>query len=488
MLKQRSLLYRTGAMLLDAAVTLVSLTVAFEYIRLTKNKPVPPTFLMLFLISAPLLVLFIANWTRMYETLRLKTYFEILLGVIQTTALTLVVLTALFTFAKSEAVKIGILEDPYPKGNPYNVNLVIIIFWATLFTLLTLEKLLAKFVLSQLRIRQRNLRRILVVGTGERAQRLDNVIDFNKHWGLHIVGFLRLGETPDDSKEPAVEPHRILGGISDIAEIMDTHVIDEVIFAITLAEAKYLEIAIEKCEEVGITFHLIADFLDTTISRVEFDSIGQIPLMTFSSAPQNLAATFAKRVFDIVVSGTLLLLASLVFIFTSLLIKLTSKGPVFFRQKRVGLNGRVFTLLKFRSMVSGAEKMQAELMKENVMSGPVFKIEKDPRITWIGGLIRKFSIDELPQLWNVFVGHMSIVGPRPLPTYEVDRFVRWQRRRLSMKPGLTCTWQISGRSKITDFDDWMKLDLQYIDNWSFGLDLKIFFKTIPTVLFGMGAH
>jgi lipopolysaccharide/colanic/teichoic acid biosynthesis glycosyltransferase len=154
----------------------------------------------------------------------------------------------------------------------------------------------------------------------------------------------------------------------------------------------------------------------------------------------------------------------------------------------VGLNGRVFTLLKFRSMVYGAEKMQAQLMSQNVMSGPVFKIEKDPRITTVGRFIRKFSIDELPQLWNIFLGQMSVVGPRPLPTYEVAKFVRWQRRRLSMKPGLTCIWQIEGRSKITDFDDWMKLDLQYIDNWSFGLDMKIFFKTIPMVLFGHGAH
>lgn len=488
MLKQRSFFYRTGAMLVDVTLTWVSLAVAFEFVLLSKDKHVPPTFFMLFLISAPALVLFAANWTHLYESLRLKTYFEILLAIIQTTALTLVILTALFTFARSDRFPVPLLEDPNPKGDPYNVNIVIMVFYITLFALLSAEKLLVKFTLSQLRMRQKNLRRILVVGAGERAQRLSNVIDFNKHWGLHIVGFLRLGETPVDSQKPAVEPHRVLGDVSDIAEIMDTHVVDEVIFAITLAEAKYLENAIGKCEEVGITFHLIADFLDTTISKVEFDSIGQVPLLTFSSAPQNLTATLAKRVFDVLVSGSVLLLASPVLIGAALLVKTTSKGPIFFRQKRVGLNGRVFTLLKFRSMVHGAEKMQAQLMQQNVMSGPVFKIEKDPRITPIGRLMRKFSVDELPQLWNVFAGHMSIVGPRPLPTYEVERFVRWQRRRLSMKPGLTCIWQISGRSKITDFDDWMKLDLQYIDNWSFGLDLKIFFKTIPTVLFGMGAH
>jgi len=469
----------------DIVVTCVAIGLTNFYVRVVTDKYLPPTYLMLLVISSIALVVFALNWTRLYESLRLKNYFEIILSLVQATALILVVLTALFAFAQS--ARVGLLVDPYPKQDPYRVNFAIVVLWVVLTTLLAMEKLTAKFVLGQLRIRQRNLRRILIVGTGERAQRFESVMSFHKHWGFYIVGFVRLGEAPDSGEE-SVEPSRIIGNVKDIAEIMDTHVIDEVIFALTLAEAKYLEAAIQKCEEVGITFHLVADFLDTTISKVEFDSVGQIPLLTFSSAPQDLAATVAKRIFDIIVSGTLLLLTSWLQIGAAILIKLTSRGPVFFRQKRVGLNGRVFTLLKFRSMVSGAEKMQAQLMSQNVMSGPVFKIEKDPRITKVGGFIRKFSVDELPQLWNIFLGHMSMVGPRPLPTYEVAKFVRWQRRRLSMKPGLTCIWQIEGRSKITDFDDWMKLDLQYIDNWSFGLDMKIFFKTIPAVLFGHGAH
>lgn len=491
MLKQKSLLFRSGAMITDLVVTCVAIGLTNLFIYALTETPVspgkylPPTYLMLLIVSAPVLVLFTVNWTRLYESLRLKTYFEIVLSLVQSTALVLVLLTALFTFGKSP--HIGLLQDPNPPLDPYSIPLAIVVLWMILTAMLAVEKLAAKFVLSQLRLRQKNLRRMLVVGTGERAQRFDSVIAFHKHWGFHIVGFVRLGEEVEPNQE-AIEASRIIGNVKDIAEIMDTRVIDEVIFALTLAEAKYLEAAIQKCEEVGITFHLVADFLDTTISKVEFDSVGQIPLLTFSSAPQNLAATVAKRIFDIVVSGTMLLLTSWAQIGTAILIKLTSRGPVFFKQKRVGLNGRVFTLLKFRSMVSGAEKMQAQLMDRNVMSGPVFKIEKDPRITWVGKLIRKFSIDELPQLWNIFLGHMSMVGPRPLPTYEVDKFVRWQRRRLSMKPGLTCIWQIEGRNKITDFDDWMKLDLQYIDNWSFGLDLRIFFKTVPAVLFGSGAH
>jgi lipopolysaccharide/colanic/teichoic acid biosynthesis glycosyltransferase len=172
----------------------------------------------------------------------------------------------------------------------------------------------------------------------------------------------------------------------------------------------------------------------------------------------------------------------------SLAIKLSSKGPVFFRQKRCGLNGHPFTMLKFRSMVSDAEQLKQELESLNEMSGPVFKLTNDPRVTWIGRLLRKYSVDELPQLINVLRGEMSLVGPRPLPVDEVSRFDDLaHRRRLSVKPGLTCLWQISGRNQVTDFKDWVRLDLEYIDNWSLWLDLKILWRTIPVVLLGTGA-
>ncbi len=500
MLKQKSLLYRFASILADLLVGGVALVLVYLFVLaafdptgivvVTKEFRIIFTFFVIICLAVTLFFLFA---TRIYESLRLKSVFELFFALIQASAMAMVFLTAIVTFLGSPAA--GILTEEQRKLIP--LHYMVLSYSVACFVLLFSEKVLIKFWLGRLRRHARNIRRILIVGTAERAQRLESIIEFHKHWGLYVVGFVKMreqarlpagGKAKTASEETLLPAERIVGDIKDIADIMDRYIVDEVIFAISLDEASHLEKAIEKCEEVGITFHLVADFLDTTISKVEFDKIANIPLLTFSSAPQNIAATFAKRIFDLAVSTNILLFSSIVTIPTAILIRLTSKGPVFFRQKRVGLNGRVFTLYKFRSMVAGAEKMQEQLMDQNVMTGPVFKIKKDPRITRLGRFMRKWSIDELPQLLNVFAGHMSIVGPRPLPTYEVERFERWQRRRLSMKPGLTCLWQTEGRSKITDFDDWMKLDLQYIDNWSFGLDVKIFLKTMPAILFSKGAH
>jgi exopolysaccharide biosynthesis polyprenyl glycosylphosphotransferase len=199
-------------------------------------------------------------------------------------------------------------------------------------------------------------------------------------------------------------------------------------------------------------------------------------------------ALLIKDIFDRVMALGLLVVAAVPMLVVALIIKFTSKGPVIFRQERAGKYGKPFTMLKFRSMYAGAEARQHELEAQNKMSGPVFKVENDPRITPIGHLIRRTSIDELPQLFNVLRGEMSLVGPRPLPVYEVSRFDQnAQRRRLSVKPGLTCLWQISGRNELTDFNEWVRLDLEYIDNWSIWLDLKILFKTVPVVVLGFGA-
>ncbi len=500
MLKQKSLLYRFAAIFVDLFVCGVALFLVYLFylaahdptgeVVSTREFRIIFTVFVIICLAVTLFFLFV---TRVYESLRLKSAFELFFAMIQAAAMSMVFLTAIVTFIGSPAA--GILTEQQRKH--IALHYMVLAYSIICFVFLLSEKLLIKFWLGHLRRQARNIRRILIVGTGERAQRLENVVGFHKHWGLHVVGFVKLGEqarlpaggkAKNAAEETLLPAERIVGDIEDIADIMDRYIVDEVVFAISLGEAGYLEKAIEKCEEVGITFHLIADFLDTAISKVELDKIGNIPLLTFSSAPQNIAATFAKRIFDLAISSAVLLAGSIVLIPVAILVKLTSKGPVFFRQKRVGLNGRVFTLYKFRSMVTGAEKMQEQLKDRNVMTGPVFKIKEDPRITRLGRFMRKWSIDELPQLLNVFTGHMSIVGPRPLPTYEVERFERWQRRRLSMKPGLTCLWQTGGRSKITDFDDWMKLDLQYIDNWSFGLDVKILLKTVPAVLFSKGAH
>jgi exopolysaccharide biosynthesis polyprenyl glycosylphosphotransferase len=242
------------------------------------------------------------------------------------------------------------------------------------------------------------------------------------------------------------------------------------------------------CEVEGVEAWLVADFFQTEVSQPTFDDFGGRPIMVFRSAPGTSWQSMFKSVVDFVGAIVLLLVFALPMIIVALIIKATSKGPVMFRQQRAGLNGAPFTMFKFRTMVTNAEQLKQELAALNEMSGPVFKITRDPRVTPIGKWLRKTSVDEFPQLFNVLRGEMSLVGPRPLPVDEVKRFDDVaHRRRLSVKPGLTCLWQISGRSQISDFKEWVRLDLQYIDNWSLWLDFKILLRTIPVVLFGRGA-
>jgi exopolysaccharide biosynthesis polyprenyl glycosylphosphotransferase len=249
-----------------------------------------------------------------------------------------------------------------------------------------------------------------------------------------------------------------------------------------------VEKAIQACELEGVEAWLVADFFKTQISRTSFDDFYGRPVMVFRTVPEESWQAYAKQVIDVVGAFLLLLLGGIPFMIVALLIRLTSPGPVFFRQKRCGINGQPFTMLKFRSMVSDAEQRRSELEALNEMDGPVFKVTNDPRVTRIGHTLRKWSIDEWPQLINVLRGEMSLVGPRPLPVEEVSRFDNLShRRRLSVKPGLTCLWQVSGRNNVRDFKDWVRLDLEYIDNWSLWLDIKILWRTIPAVLIGTGA-
>jgi exopolysaccharide biosynthesis polyprenyl glycosylphosphotransferase len=233
---------------------------------------------------------------------------------------------------------------------------------------------------------------------------------------------------------------------------------------------------------------LLADFFRTQISQTTVDDLMGRPMLVFRSAPEASWQGVAKQMLDVVGASFALILLSVPLIIVCALVKLTSSGPILFRQERSGLNGRPFTMLKFRTMVSNAEQKKAELASFNEMDGPVFKISNDPRVTPIGRILRKFSVDELPQLWNVLKCEMSLVGPRPLPVDEIKRINDpAHRRRLSVKPGLTCLWQIRGRNEVTSFKDWVSLDLEYIDNWSLWLDLKILLKTIPVVVLGTGA-
>jgi exopolysaccharide biosynthesis polyprenyl glycosylphosphotransferase len=262
--------------------------------------------------------------------------------------------------------------------------------------------------------------------------------------------------------------------------------VDEIIFDVDSSKLPGLEEVFLLCDEEGVRTRVAIDFFPHVNSDITLDRVGEAPLLTFSAAPMDDLRLYLKRVFDFAIAFTALIVLAPIFLVIALLIKLTSPGPVIYRQSRCGLNGRRFTFYKFRSMVDNAEQMKAELahLSEREIA---FKLSRDPRVTIVGRWLRKFSLDELPQLYNVFRGDMSIVGPRPPLPDEVDRYERWQRRRLRMRPGLTCLWAVSGRDHI-DFNSWMRMDISYIENWSLKLDWSIILRTIPHVLAGKGAH
>jgi exopolysaccharide biosynthesis polyprenyl glycosylphosphotransferase len=277
--------------------------------------------------------------------------------------------------------------------------------------------------------------------------------------------------------------------VTKLVEAMHRHSVGRVVLAFGEQKTDNLQPAIAACETEGVEAWVAADFVRAAIARPTYDALGATPMLVFRVTPDLSWALLVKTAMDRIGAFLGILLLLPFFLVIAAIIKLTSPGPVIFKQRRAGRHGRPFTMYKFRSMRTGAEMEQEELRAFNQMSGPVFKVENDPRITPFGRWLRKTSLDEFPQLFNVLFGQMSLVGPRPLPLYEVDNFeLTAHRRRLSMKPGLTCLWQISGRNFVKDFNDWVKLDVQYIDNWSLGLDLSILLRTVPVVLFGKGAH
>jgi len=278
-----------------------------------------------------------------------------------------------------------------------------------------------------------------------------------------------------------------LGTLDDIADVIHREAVDEVVFFAPFNRADEVPQALQACEEAGVHASFAVDMVQLARSKPRISFLYEHPFVSFDVAPKRPEALAVKHGIDIAAAGVGLLLLSPLLIAVSAAIALTMGRPVFFAQERAGLYGRRFRMIKFRTMVKDAEARRAELAEQNEMSGPVFKIARDPRITRLGAFLRKTSIDELPQLFNVLTGTMSLVGPRPLPVSEQQEIKGWQSRRLSMRPGITGLWQVSGRSDI-DFDEWMALDLRYIDEWSPALDLRILLRTVPVVLFGKGAR
>jgi exopolysaccharide biosynthesis polyprenyl glycosylphosphotransferase len=277
--------------------------------------------------------------------------------------------------------------------------------------------------------------------------------------------------------------------LDQLSTIIADGPVDEVLIALPIHKyGPLVDTIVRHCEEQGIIVRVRTEMFNTGVARSYTDELEGVPVVTIQSGPEDGWQLIAKRLIDILGSAGLLLVLAPVFAIVTLLIRLDSAGPILFAQERVGLNKRRFRMLKFRTMLDGADQQQLVLERLNEAEGPVFKIRNDPRITRVGRILRRFSIDELPQFFNVLKGDMSLVGPRPLPVRDVNRInVQWHKRRFSIKPGITCLWQVNGRSNI-GFNDWVRMDLDYIDKWSLGLDLKILMKTIPAVFRGPGAY
>ena len=325
----------------------------------------------------------------------------------------------------------------------------------------------------------------VVVGCGSRAREVASLIEESRGSGMRLVGFI----DPDESgtpKDAVIGSYQVFP-LSSVEHILENQVIDEVIFAVTMQELARLEPVILHCANVGMKVRVQLEFLPAAYSRIYLEKFRDLELLSLSSTPESELLLFFKRVFDLALAASSLVVLAPVMAFVAAAIRFSSPGPVLFKQTRCGLGGRRFTLYKFRSMINNAEQLRAELHQLNELNGPVFKLRDDPRITSVGRWLRRFSIDELPQLWNIVRGDMSFVGPRPAIPAEVEQYEPWQRRRLRMRPGLTCIWVLEGRNHL-EFNRWIQLDLAYIDTWSLWLDAKIFFRTIPIVLSGRGAY
>lgn len=364
--------------------------------------------------------------------------------------------------------------------------LFILLFWVASTLVGGSSRMLFRFVLGGIRRRGRNLREMVVVGTNPRALRFVRKIEARPELGYRIAGFvdgqwLGLGMFEQTG-------YPLVSDLAGFPSFLREQVLDEVVIALPMLSSyeKAARIA-TLCEEQGIIVRILSDLFNLRVAQSRAEEFAGEAVTTLSTGSPDGWPHLLKRALDVAMSLAAMLLLSPLFLLAALIVKLTSPGASFFVQERVGLNKHRFRLYKFRTMVADATERQWEVEHLNEALGPVFKIKKDPRLTPVGKFLRKTSIDELPQLFNVLKGDMSLVGPRPLPVRDYQGFNEdWQRRRFSVRPGITCLWQINGRSSVA-FEKWMELDMQYIDHWSLGLDFKILAKTIPAVIKGAGA-
>jgi len=468
MLKERETVLRRFFLLIDSVVICLAYLLAFLFKEILHE---PGDSLKKYAVA---LLLAIPFWlltlyaNGIYLSMRTRSYLEIPWTIIKSAVLTFLALGTFIFFFKLTQMS----------------RLFFALFAAFSFGFILLEKTALFMSAHYVRRQGLNMRRLLIVGTGKRAAEFVKKVDRHPEWGFEILG--AIDDEPGRGLQK-VGRLEVIGSLEDIPRFFHKDAVDEVIFVVPRSRLNSLQDAIHLCETEGVVVTITVDLFDTLLAKSSVTELDGMPLLHFKTTQAKEWELLVKRLFDFAASGLGILVLSPFFLIIGSLIKATSKGPVFFKQDRLGLSGRKFTLYKFRTMRIGDHGDLSDVTDLNSMTTPEFRNKKSKWITPVGRFLRKFSLDELPQLFNVFVGHMSIVGPRPTVPDEVEKYKTWQRRRFSMKPGITCLWQVNGRNNIV-FEDWMKLDLEYLDNWSLWQDAKILLKTIPVVLFGIGAY
>jgi exopolysaccharide biosynthesis polyprenyl glycosylphosphotransferase len=455
---------------LDFACMVVAFLVSFwirDFLLLDEQRLNIYTHLFLLPLLLTLLIFFLSYFGA-YRSPRYTSYYGYAWSVFRGVSLAIGVLLTVLFFLEIKYISRGV---------------ILIFSILAFFGLLAVRASAKEYVQQTIRKGSGSLR-VLIIGTGERAREMARDLKKQAEWGIKIVGHL-----DPDPELVGSEVNRVpvIGTIGNIGECLKNNVVDEVIIAIPRSLLEDAEPIVQACEEEGIKLRFMADVFKVQLARVSLTQVGAIPLLTMEPVAQDDSKLFVKRLFDLVVTTLSMPVVLPLMVMIGVAIKLDSPGPVLFIQQRVGLRKHLFPMYKFRSMHVGAEKKLKEIEHLNEAEGPIFKMTNDPRITRVGHFIRKTSLDELPQLFNVLRGEMSLVGPRPMSIRDVDLFDRGiERKRFSVKPGITCIWQVSGRSSLP-FHRWLELDLEYIEHWSLWLDLKILLKTIPAVVKSKGA-
>ncbi|HVO78720.1 MAG TPA: sugar transferase [Candidatus Bathyarchaeia archaeon] len=478
MFDRRSKLLSTVTLLQDLGVTCVAFVAAYFLRTLLVHidffsRHLPTIYP--FAHYLPLMVAFLLAWaivgyaSKFYRDLEMSNPIQLALNLVNQLAIVLVL-----TYAGLYLLRRGDISRTY-----------VLLVGVVDFVLLVVGRFISYNGIAWMRRRLGRYHYFLIVGCGTRAHEMATLIEESRGMGLRLVGFV--DPNSDGSKLKDRFGEYEVFPIGAVEKVLEDRVIDEVVFAVSMQELARLEPLMAHCANVGVKSRVQLEFLPVPYSRIYLENFRDVPLLSLSTAPESELLLLLKRLSDVGMATISLLLLAPVLAAIAAAIRITSPGNVLFRQTRCGLGGRRFTLYKFRSMVNNAEQLRAELHQLNELDGPAFKISDDPRITPVGRILRRFSLDELPQLWNILRGDMSFVGPRPAIPDEVEKYEPWQRRRLRMRPGLTCIWVLEGRSDV-DFHRWIQLDLAYIDNWSLWLDCKIFFRTIPIVITGKGAY